>query len=380
MESKEGSEFKKHSEHMNFSTVSRRNFLKYAGMTGVLGLAGSALVACGGTKTDDTGKKEEETKQSSTQTVTDMNGTEVEVPMNPTKYADGWFAHNEITIMLTGAEGLVATHCDKKSFPWMYKVCPNMEKATVTFGKDFNFEELAKLEPQVIFDSKEDLRDKAKELGIPLVNCTFNTYETMQKSIELTGQVYGGKAVDIAKKYNDELSSTVASVKEKTDKLGDGDRPSVMHGNSVYTFVLDGKDTIIDTWIQTAGGKNAVTESTEGNAQQKFSLEQIIDWNPEVIITGKADEVDQILADPAWASISAVKNKKVYVNPKGVFGWDRYGVEELLQIQWVSALLHPDIFTDLDIRTKMKDFYKTYLNYELTENEVDLILAAKNPE
>lgn len=367
------------SERTNFSSVSRRDFLKYAGATGILGLAGTALAACNGNKTDDSNKKEE-SKQPSTQKVTDMNGTEVEVPVNLTKYADGWFAHNEITIMLTGAEGLVATHCDKKSFPWMYKVCPNMEKATVTFGKDFNFEELAKLEPQVIFDSKEDLRDKAKELGIPLVNCTFSTYETMQKSIELTGQVYGGKAVDIAKKYNDELSSTVASVKEKTDKISDSDRPSVMHGNSVYTFVLDGKDTIIDTWINTAGGKNAVAESTKGNAQQKFSLEQIIDWNPDVIITGKADEVDQILSDPAWASISAVKNKKVYVNPKGVFGWDRYGVEELLQIQWVSALLHPDVFTDLDIRTKMKDFYKTYLNYELTENEIDLILAAKNPE
>lgn len=367
------------SERTNFSSVSRRDFLKYAGATGILGLAGTVLAACNGNKTDDSNKKEE-SKQPSTQKVTDMNGTEVEVPVNPTKYADGWFAHNEITIMLTGAEGLVATHCDKKSFPWMYKVCPNMEKATVTFGKDFNFEELAKLEPQVIFDSKEDLRDKAKELGIPLVNCTFSTYETMQKSIELTGQVYGGKAVDIAKKYNDELSSTVASVKEKTDKISDSDRPSVMHGNSVYTFVLDGKDTIIDTWINTAGGKNAVAESTKGNAQQKFSLEQIIDWNPDVIITGKADEVDQILSDPAWASISAVKNKKVYVNPKGVFGWDRYGVEELLQIQWVSALLHPDVFTDLDIRTKMKDFYKTYLNYELTENEIDLILVAKNPE
>ena len=143
---------KKIIERTNFSSVSRRDFLKYAGATGILGFAGIALAACNGNKTDDSNKKED-SKQPTTQKVTDMNGTEVEVPLNPTKYADGWFAHNEITIMLTGAEGLVATHCDKKSFPWMYKVCPNMEKATVTFGKDFNFEELAKLEPQVIFDS-----------------------------------------------------------------------------------------------------------------------------------------------------------------------------------------------------------------------------------
>ncbi|OLO75450.1 Fe3+-hydroxamate ABC transporter substrate-binding protein, partial [Actinomyces oris] len=118
-----------------------------------------------------------------------MAGKQVEVPTNPTAYADGWYAHNEVTIMLTGAKGLVATHCDPKKFPWMYKVCPNMSKATSTFGDDFNFEDLAALNPQVIFDSKETLRDKAKEVGIPVVNCMFQTYEDMKKSITMTAQV-----------------------------------------------------------------------------------------------------------------------------------------------------------------------------------------------
>gem|GEM_PF-5626602 len=135
-----------------------------------------------------------------TQTITDMGGTQVEVPMNPTAYADAWYAHNEVTIMLTGAKGLVATHCDPKKFPWMYKVCPNMSKATSTFGDDFNFEDLSTLNPQVIFDSKETLRDKAKEVGIPVVNCMFQTYEDMKKSITMTAQVFGGDAPKIAEK------------------------------------------------------------------------------------------------------------------------------------------------------------------------------------
>ncbi len=358
------------------SRLSRRDFLKLAGIAGLTAATGGMLAGCGngngGSNSSDS------SNQATTQTVTDMNGNQVEVPLNPTKYADGWYAHNEITIMLTGAEGLVATHCDEKSFPWMYKVCSNMSKATATFGNDFNFEDLVALEPQVIFDSKESLRDKCEEVGIPLVNCNFQTYETMQQSIELTAQVFGGKVPEIAKKYNDELSSTVSAVKAKTDKLSDSDRPRVMHGNSIYTFILDGTETIIDTWIQAAGGVNAVAESTKGNAQAQFSLEQIIAWDPEVIITGKAAEVDQILSDPNWSSISAVKNNKVYVNPKGVFGWDRYGVEELLQIQWVSALLHPDLFPDLDIRTKVKDFYATYLNYQTTEDDIDRIMGAQN--
>ena len=70
----------------------------------------------------------------------------------------------------------------------------------------------------------------------------------------------------------------------------------------------------------------------------------------------------------------------IYVNPKGVFGWDRYGVEELLQVQWVSALLHPDLFPNLKIEEKVKTFYKTYLNYSLTDDEVKLIMAGKDPQ
>lgn len=189
--------------------ISRRNFLKLMGIAGVTAAMGGAFAGCSSSGADS------KTDEPTTQTVTDMAGKQVEVPVNPTKYADGWFAHNEITIMLTGAEGLVATHCAPKDYQWMYKVCPNMSQATATFGKDFNFEDLAALEPQVIFDSTDDLRDKAAEVGIPLVNCMFKTFDEMKKSIELTAQVFGGDAPEIAKKYNAELEQVLADAKAK---------------------------------------------------------------------------------------------------------------------------------------------------------------------
>lgn len=305
--------------------LTRRNFVQVAGAAAVA-LAGASILGVG------TGRAEQAADAAETQVVTDMAGNEVTVPTNITKFADAWYAHNEVSIMLTNSEGIVATHCAPENYPWMYRVCPNMSGAVATFGDDFNYEDLVAMGPQVVFDSKEDMRDKLAELGIPLVNCSFKTYEEMEQSVTLTAQVFGGDAIAIAEKYVAELEQTVADVKAKTDALADEDRPSVLHGNSVYTYNLDGTGTIIDTWINAAGGKNANTESTTGNAQAEFSLEQIIEWNPDVIITGKADEVDQILNDADWASITAVQNGAVYVNPKGVFGWDRYGVEELLQV------------------------------------------------
>ena len=364
----------------NQHSLSRRNFLKLSGSLGAaLGAAG-VLSACSSNTIQTTNNNAGPSSNSSndTHTITDMGDTDVEVPNHVGAYADGWFAHNEISIMLNGAKGMVATHCAPDAFKWMYKVCPEMNNATATFGKDFNFENLASLNPQVIFDSSDTLRDKCTEAGIPLVNCRFNTYDQMKRSINLTASVLGGDASDIANTYNAEPDSTLNDIKGKTDNLSDDEKPSVMHGNSVYTLNLDGTGTMISTWIEACGGKNAVTEKTN-DATQTFSLEQITAWNPDYIITGKPDEVDQILQDPNWQSITAIQNKNVYVNPKGVFGWDRYGVESLLQLSWASHLLHPDMFDDTDINQKVKDFYHNYLNYDLSDHEVELIMNAQDP-
>lgn len=350
--------------------LSRRDFLKVAAATGTV-LVG--VTAAGQTPQLAAADEAE------TQVVTDMGGTEVTVPVEPTLYADAWYAHNEVSIMLKNAEGLVATHCTPAGQPWMFYCNENINNALQTFGDDFNYEELVALNPQVVFDSKEDMREKLNDVNIPLVNCTFATYEDMEKSITLTAQVFGGDAPAIAEQYNAELEQVVADAKAITDSIADEDRPSVMHGGSVYTFNLDGTGTIIDTWINAAGGKNAVDTSTAGNAQASFSLEQIIAWNPDIIITAKPEEVDEILNDPDWASISAVQNQRVYVNPKGIFGWDRYGVEELLQVQWACQTIQPDLFPETDMTEAVKNFYSTYLHYDLTDEEAALILAAQNP-
>ena len=96
------------------------------------------------------------------------------------------------------------------------------------------------MKPQVIFDSKDTLRDKAAEVGIPVVNCLFATFDEMKKSIELSATVFGGNAPKTVNKYNKELTKTVDEVEKKTKDLSDSDRPKVMHGNSVYTLTIDG--------------------------------------------------------------------------------------------------------------------------------------------
>lgn len=323
-------------------------------------------------------EKNEEVKQ--TRTIVDMKGVEVEIPLHVNTYVESWFAHNAVDVMLNDAKGMLVTCCDESSYKWMYLVCENMKNAEyMAFSDNMNLEEIISLNPDVVFGSNEKYREMFLNVGIPFVNCTFNTYDTMKKSINLTAEILGDEAKAIAAKYIDYLDRKLQEVKSVTDTVDEDKRTTIVHGSSVYTLGVDGKNTIIDEWINYSGGVNAAAEDIDGNLKT-MTLEQLLLWDPDVIITGsEQSEVDSIMSDDKWSSLKAVKNNRVYANPKGVFAWDRYGVEEALQFQYCSQLLYPELFKDFDLKSELKYFYKEFFKFDLSDEQADKILRHENP-
>lgn len=316
-----------------------------------------------------------------TRTVVDMSGTEVTIPAQVNTYVESWFAHNAVDLMLNKAEGMLVTCVNKNSQPWMYIVCPNFYKAVSTnFSADMNLEEIIAAKPDVVFGSNEKYRDMFTAVGIPFINCSFKTYDEMIRSVQLTAEVFGGEAVDIANRYTAYLKERLDWVAKRVGDIPEEKRTTVAHGNSIYELNFDGANTIIDEWIKYAGGINAAAEGMTGNLQT-ISMEQVLQWDPDVLITGKPKkQVDQVMSDPAWANLKAVKNGRVYSNPKGVFAWDRYGVESALQPQWCAKLLYPELFEDFDIAQELKNFYHTFFYYELSDQQAQMILNYETPK
>lgn len=316
-----------------------------------------------------------------TRTVVDMSGTEVTIPAEVNTYVESWFAHNAVDLMLNKAEGMLVTCVNKNSQPWMYIVCPNFYKAVSTnFSADMNLEEIIAAKPDVVFGSNEKYREMFTAVGIPFINCSFKTYDEMIRSVQLTAEVFGGEAVDIANRYTSYLKERLDWVAKRVGDIPEEKRTTVAHGNSIYELNFDGANTIIDEWIKYAGGINAAAEGMTGNLQT-ISMEQVLQWDPDVLITGKPKkQVEQVMSDPAWANLKAVKNGRVYSNPKGVFAWDRYGVESALQPQWCAKLLYPELFEDFDIAQELKNFYHTFFYYELSDQQAQMILNYETPK
>ena len=312
-------------------------------------------------------------------TVTDMSGAVVTVPDKVTAYADAWFAHNTIAIMLDGAKRMKATSMTPQQSPWMYKVCPQMNGAeSMEFGKDFNVEDLLAKKVQVVFGSNGDehMRKKLNDVGIAFVNCMFTNFDDMTKSISMTAEILGNKP--LAQHYNNYLKASIKDVEKRMAGVSAEGRRKILHGTTVYGLIVDGDKTLIDEWIRLAGGVNAPGHDISGN-KKEVSFEQILKWDPDIIITGRHGEDRKILQDPKWQVLRAVKNKKVYVNPKGVFTWDRYSVEEALQVRWAAKFLYPERFKDFDLIAAAQRFYERFYRYRISADDVKRMLASEPP-
>lgn len=343
------------------------------------------LVGC---SNNSTAQKTEE-KKPQTKTITDITGKKVEVPLKITRIADSWQAHNEVVAMLGSGNKIVATVLTQKSRPWLYKVNPQMNNAITVFNNDgtANTEELVKVKPDIVFmPLNEKNANKVSELGIPTVQLNFTDFKGLKECFKLTGDILGSDAKKRADKYISYLDSKLSMITKITSTIPKDQRPKVLHVTSLSPLTVDGSNTIIDAWIDAAGGVNAAAD-VKGN-NKEISMEQMLQWNPDVVIlssntlmkiTNGKQIMNTLLQDPTWQKVNAVKSEKVYFNPDGAFYWDRYSAEEALQIQWAAKILHPDKFQNIDIVNETKYFYKTFLNYNLSEEEANKIINDEAP-
>lgn len=109
------------------------------------------------------------------------------------------------------------------------------------------------------------------------------------------------------------------------------------------------------------------------------SIEQVLLWNPEVIVTIDGDFASNVRSDPAWASIAAVRAGLVHLSPELPFGWvdSPPAANRLIGLWWLAKILYPQRFPE-DIRTLTRDFYRRCYHVILTDEQIDRVLAGRH--
>jgi iron complex transport system substrate-binding protein len=79
---------------------------------------------------------------------------------------------------------------------------------------------------------------------------------------------------------------------------------------------------------------------------------------------------------PLWQNVKAVKDHAVYEAPQFPFNWiDRPpSANRIIGIKWLANTFYPDRFHD-DMRAETRKFYKLFYHRDLTEAELNQLLA-----
>jgi len=252
----------------------------------------------------------------------------------------------------------------------------------VTIATDFiqsgfspNVESLLTLDPDVVFqwaDMGDDLLDPMENAGLKVIGIKYGDQEGLENLMRTKGRVLGkpDKAARIIE-YHHTVRDNIA---QAVTAIPDDQKPGVLYFlRYVEQLRVAGTGTYNDFYINLAGGKNVAAGRTSGFYD--VSPEQILAWDPEIILVGGFDSAtpQDVYNNPLFASVSAVVNRRVYKVPLGSYRWDPPSHESPLMWMWLADLLHPDVF-DYELRAEMKDFYQWGYSYDLTQADIDGIL------
>lgn len=243
---------------------------------------------------------------------------------------------------------------------------------TGEFHGEISREQMIALAPDVIVSLNKDPRlDKEQEdFGAPVVAASKNTLDDYEASWRFIGQIVGNAEEGDA--LADYWHRTMAEIAGPLCGLSAQDRPKVYYAQAAVTST-PGSKAIMSSIIRTAGGvgyceQNPCPAAKQAGESIPVSMEDIVAWNPDVIITATANGRAQILADPRWAEIAAVKNDRVYAS----LNYERLdGIQSLLGLVWTGLKLHPERIK-LDFEKEARAFYSLiYRNDELTAAEIN---------
>jgi iron complex transport system substrate-binding protein len=132
--------------------------------------------------------------------------------------------------------------------------------------------------------------------------------------------------------------------------------------------------------IERAGGVNVAARGALRGGIANVSMEQVIAWAPDTIVTWDANFFASYGTNPLWATVPAVAAKRVYLAPRLPFGWIDAppSINRYIGLRWIARLLYPDRFPE-DIRTTAREFFKLFYQSEPDDAALARILAGAQP-
>jgi iron complex transport system substrate-binding protein len=225
---------------------------------------------------------------------------------------------------------------------------------------------VVQLNPDIIFTSptEQQVPDSIqRSLGIPVAAlASMGRFDRLLEEIALVGALTGleERARELIRYFKERIQFVSGSI----GPLSDAERPKTYL--PFWSSLV--RTPIFYEPVNTAGGANVAQDllpSYLGTIGTVVSLEQIVKWNPEVILVQgsflpreRQVTVEGILGDGRLSSVRAVRNKRVYYTLGFWYWWDPAGV--LAETLYLARLFHPEKFAGLDLEHEANAIFEAF--------------------
>lgn len=268
----------------------------------------------------------------------------------------------------------VSSELPKKSAPYLSDQVKALEVTGRLAGRGSTapLEKLVAMKPDIIVDvgsvSKSYLAtaervNQQTQLPFVLVDGKFpQTAEQIRTIAKLIGSDEKGEKLA---NYADKVLKLTHNL-AKNDKqpvtvyFGRGaDGLETGLAGSIHAEVLD--------WV---GVKN-VADVAGDKKIVRVSMEQILQWQPSIILTHDKNFYEVLKTSDVWKQLSAVKNNQFYLVPAEPFGWldQPPSVNRLLGAVWLAHTLAADKVDATQYATLIKDYFALFYGHQLSDKE-----------
>lgn len=316
-----------------------------------------------------------------TRTVVDITGAEIAIPEKVEKIINLNPFGCQIMLGIGLKDYLVGISQDTFETEWLEVMCPE-SKTIPTYSDETAAEALLAANADVVFSQDPDVAADLRSKGVCCITFAYLTLDDYKFNMNLLGEILGGDAKVKTDRYLDYLNGKITNVQETiSSKTIEKETMHYINANGDKGFYkTSGKDSTTDYCAKLCGIELAAAALIDFPTS-KVDAEALLATNPDnVIIGGKYQHViyDELLQAEEWKNISAVKNENVYKIPMGFAAWDRYSLETALFIPWMASVIYPEHY-QFDAVKEIRDFYKTFMGYELTEEQAQYMIAGLTP-
>ena len=338
----------------------------------------AGLAACaGGAPSSPAGEAGEE----ETVLFTDSAGREVAVPAEITRVAvSGPMAQMVLFALCPHRLAGIASAWDPSAEEYLDTEYYSLPVLGQLYGGqgELNLETLLSSGAQVVIDVgepkdsiAEDLDALQAQTGIPFVHVSA-TIQTMGDAYRKLGELLDmeAEAEELAA-YCEETYAMVEAAADAADKV------SLLYLTGEAGLNVIARGSYHAEIIDLLSDNRAVVDSSSSRGTgNEVDMEQLLLWDPEVIIFSPDSAYASVGEDPLWQNLAAIREGRYYETPMGPYNWMGFppSVQRYLGMLWLASLLYPDE-ADYDLQDQVTEYFRLFYHCDLTDGQYRALMA-----